>query len=71
MDQAPTSVILEDIHSVIREFFFLHFECPYVPYLCNSSVHEIDALGMSWDMGMFLIFVQNLVASDLAEPATN
>ena len=36
MDQAPAGVIFQDIRRVIREFF-LHFECSYVPRLCNSS----------------------------------
>jgi hypothetical protein len=45
MDQAPASVIFQDIRRVIREFF-LHFECSYVPRLCNSSTHEIAALGI-------------------------
>ena len=46
MDQARAGVIFQDIRRVIRDHF-LCFECLHVPRLCNSSAHEIAALGMS------------------------
>ena len=77
MDQAPAGVIFQDIRRVIRDHF-LSFECLYVPRLCNWSAHEIAALGMSWDVGMsevweypVPVFVQNLVARELAELSVN
>ena len=51
MDQARAGVIFQDIRRVIRDHF-LCFECLHVPRLCNSSAHEIAALGMSWGVGM-------------------
>ena len=42
---------------------------------CNSSVHELASLGMSWDPGQFCLwtdplpdFVTRWTARDLAEP---
>lgn len=50
LDLASAGIIFQEIHTLICEQF-LHFECLYVPHICNSSAHEIAALGMCRSLG--------------------
>ena len=46
MDQAPSGVIFKDIRSLVREHF-IQFDSFHASRLCNSSTHEVAALGLN------------------------
>ena len=75
-DLAPGGVLFKGIRELLAD----QFRCDCVrniPRSCNSVAHEIARLGMSWDPGQSVVwldplpkFVNILVAHDLAEQSS-
>lgn len=77
LDQTSSGVIFKDIRAMIKEHFYL-FEYFYVPRTCNSSAHEIAAIGLNQSSGSEFVweypipeFVSSQVAGILARHEVN
>lgn len=42
----PSGIIFKDVRSLVREHF-IQFDCFHASRLCNSSAHEVAALGLN------------------------
>jgi hypothetical protein len=75
-DLAPEGVLFKGIQELLADQF--RCDCvPNIPCSCNLVAHEIARLGMSWDLGQSIVwlnslpeFLNILVARDLAEQSS-